>query len=204
MNKLHLFISAGLLTCSSLALAADEHKHDNRMLETLDTNGDDVVNLMEFQSGENNMLARMDTDGNGVLTIDEFLNARPGPGMGGMGRRGGDRDDANRPEPSEDQLAHMAEMQARMTERATARFQAMDVNGDDIVTLNEFQTANFTEMDRNDDGVLDAEELRPPRMGRPGPGGQGQGHGKEHGQSQSHGDGHNQGQGPRGDRPARN
>lgn len=184
MNKLHLLLGAGLLSCSGALLAAD-HAREHNVLAALDTNDDGVVNLLEFQSGDNNQLARMDSDGNGVLTIDEFLNARPGPGMGRRGDRE-ELDGANRPEPTEEQLARMEERHAEMMARATERFHTMDVNGDDIVTLDEFQTANFTEMDRNDDGVLDAGEMRPPRMGRPGPGGRGPG------------------DGPRGERPVRN
>lgn len=182
MNKLHVLLGAGLLTCSGALLAAD-HTRGDAVLASLDTNNDGVVNLIEFQSRENNMLARMDSDGNGVLTIDEVINGRYG--MGRRGERSGD-DTADRPEPTAEQLERMATMRAQMSERATKQFQDMDANGDDIVTLDEFQTANFNEMDRNDDGVLDADEMRPPRMGRPGPGGRGPG------------------DRPRGERPARN
>ena len=41
----------------------------------------------------------------------------------------------------------------------------IDTDGDEIVTLAEFQEATFDRMDRDGDGVLNAEELEPPRRG---------------------------------------
>ena len=105
-----------------------------------------------------------DSDGDGVLTIDEFLNARPGPGRGGMRGRGGDNP------PSEFDAERRAEMQAMMTQHATERFQEMDLNDDKIVTLDEFQEANFLNLDSDNNGVLTGSELRRQQRGRPGGG----------------------------------
>jgi len=51
-------------------------------------------------------------------------------------------------------------MRERMTARAEERFHKMDINGDEMVTLAEFQEANFDTMDRDGDGVLTGSEFR--------------------------------------------
>lgn len=169
MNKLQLLLQVGLIGYAGTALAADDKGPGRHMLENLDTNGDQLISLMEFQDRDNNALAEMDTDGNGALTIDEFINARPTMGMRpGRGDRSVDAPDGQR-EPSAEQMARMQEMR---TQRATERFTAMDTDGDEIVTLLEFQAGMFAELDRDNNGVLTAEELRPPRMGGPGRGGE--------------------------------
>ena len=60
-----------------------------------------------------------------------------------------------------------AQPTALNTARAEERFHEMDINGDEMVTLAEFQEANFDTMDRDGDGVLTGSELRRQR----GPGG---------------------------------
>lgn len=166
MNKLQLLLQVGLLGYIGTAFAADDQGPRRNILENLDANGDKQISLVEFQNGDNNPLTEMDNDQNGVLTIDEFINARPA----NMGMRMGRGDNAgNAPrgqrEPDAEQMARMQEMR---TLRATERFTAMDSNGDEMVTLEEFQAGMFAELDRDDNGVLTTEELRPPRMGRPG------------------------------------
>ena len=47
----------------------------------------------------------------------------------------------------------------------------MDTDGNDVVSLEEFQEANFLELDKDNNGLLSAEELRPKRGGRRGQGG---------------------------------
>lgn len=162
MNKTQLLIALGCLGLSSASMAADDSKDQQRGMHSLDTDEDGRITFVEFSEQGDGIIARMDSDGNGVLTIDEFLNGNPGPRMGN--RRGGD---GSRPEPTEEQIA---ERRARMTERATQQFQEIDADGDEIVTIGEFQEANFLRMDRNNDGVLTGEELRPPRgPGQRGP-----------------------------------
>ncbi|MFT4886584.1 MAG: Ca2+-binding EF-hand superfamily protein [Pseudohongiellaceae bacterium] len=150
MNRVKFAITLGLVSVSS-ALVAQDHKGP---LEALDNDGNGSISFAEFQQNGSNMLARIDTDDNGVLTIDEFLNAPTGRGPG-HGNRGENSDQAN-----EEQRA---DRRANMTERAAAAFQEMDIDGDEVVSVAEFQQANFLRMDRDGNGVLTAEELRPPR-----------------------------------------
>ena len=164
MNKLSRVIAMSLFGLSSSAFAAEDESGHNRALANLDTDGDGSVNFEEFQARGGESLIRLDSDENGVLTLDELLNARPGRGPGNRGNRG------NRPEfePSEEQIASMEERRAAMTEQATARFQEMDTDGNDVVSLGEFQEANFLQLDNDNNGLLSAEELRPQRGGRRG------------------------------------
>jgi len=170
MNKLSRVIAMSLFGLSSSVFAAEDESGRNRVINDLDTDGDGSVNFEEFQARGAENLSRLDSDENGVLTLDELLNARPGRGPEGSGRG---RENADRPEQerSEEQVARMEERKAEMTERAAARFQEMDTDGNDIVSLEEFQEASFLELDRDNNGLLSARELRPQRGGRRGPGG---------------------------------
>lgn len=165
MNKLSRVIAMSIFGLSSSAFAAEDESNRNRVLTNLDTDGDGSVNFEEFQARGAESLSRLDSDENGVLTLDELLNARPGRGPGGRGDRSADRPER---EPSEEQIARMEERKAEMTERATARFQEMDTDGNDIVSLEEFQEANFLALDKDNNGLLSATELRPERGGRRG------------------------------------
>ncbi|NKB33773.1 MAG: hypothetical protein GKR91_11810 [Pseudomonadales bacterium] len=180
MHKLQLVIGIVITGICSTSVAADDNAPERPNLESLDSNGDGVISFVEFQESDIDALARLDTDQNDVLTLDEFLNARPMRGPR-SGNRGGDQNgDAN--ENSE----RRERMQERMAERMTEQFNAMDTDGDEIVTLAEFQEANFDRRDRDGDGVLNEEELQPPgRGGRRGPGGRGGPRGQNGGQSPS-------------------
>lgn len=153
MNKLKLAITLSVVSFSS-ALVAQEHKGP---FETLDSDGSGTVSFAEFQENGINMLARIDTDGNGVLTIDEFLNSRPDRGSRGKKGKG------NRSETPDQATIELRE------EQATAHFQEMDLDGDEVISVAEFQEANFLRMDQDSNGVLTAEELRP-NKGRRGKG----------------------------------
>ncbi len=175
MHKFRLLLPFSLIAFTGAALAADAKGPGRPTLQDLDSNGDELISLAEFQEGENNALTEMDADLNGVLTIDEFINARPNMGMrmgrgdgpGAGARPNADAAPRGQREPSAEEMAKMQELR---TLRATERFQSVDTNDDEIVTLQEFQAGMFAELDHNADGVLDVDEQRPPRMGRPGPG----------------------------------
>tara|TARA_R110002073_G_scaffold153170_2_gene308150 strand:- start:32 stop:559 length:528 start_codon:yes stop_codon:yes gene_type:complete len=165
MNKLSRVIAFSVFGLSGSIFAADDDSRRNGGLTNLDTDGDGAVNFEEFQQRGAQSLSRLDSDENGVLTLDELLNARPD-----FGRPGDRNPDRPEREPSEEQIARMEQRKAEMAARATERFQEMDVNGDDIVSLDEYQEANFLALDRDNNGLLSAEELRPRRPGRRGQG----------------------------------
>lgn len=191
MDKLRLIVGLGIVGLCASALAADEKSAGNRAMTELDTDGDGNVSFAEFQARGSDVLITMDSDENGVLTIDEFLNSRSGPGLRSRGGRGGRGDRhgepseeqlarmqeriAERGEPSEEQLARREEMRELQSQHAAQRFQEMDTNGDEIVSLDEFQEASFLNLDRDNNGVLTARELRPQRGRRPGAGRRGPG-----------------------------
>ena len=164
MNKLSRIIAMSLFGLSRSVFAAEDESGLNRALANLDTNGDGSVNFEEFQARGAEGLARLDSDENGVLTLDELLNAPPGRGPGKRGKRG----KRSEREPSEAQVARMEERRTAMAEQAAARFQEMDTDGNDVVSLGEFQEANFLQLDNDNNGLLSAEELRPQRGGRRG------------------------------------
>lgn len=167
MNKLSRVIALSIFGLSGSVFAADDDAGRNRGIANLDTDGDGSINFEEFSQRGAEGFARMDSDDNGVLTLDEVLNARPN--FAPRGAR-----NPNRPErePSEEQIARMEERKAEMTAQATERFHAMDANGDEMVTLDEQLEANFLALDTDNNGLLSAEEMRPERGGRRGPGGQ--------------------------------
>ena len=164
MNKLSRVIAISIFGISGSAHTAEPESGSSSALTSLDTDGDGSVNFEEFKARGANDLRRLDSDENGVLTLDEILNARPGRGPKSRGGR-------PEREPSEEQLGRTEERRAAMTERAEIRFQEMDVSGNDIISLEEFQEANFLELDSDNNGLLSSEELRPKRVGRRGRGG---------------------------------
>ncbi len=169
MNRLSRVFAFSVLGLSGSVFAADDTSGPRGPLAMLDSDGDGSVNFEEFQQRGAEALSRMDSDENGVLTLDEVLNARPD-----MGRRGGRDTDRAERELTDEQIARMEERQAEMAARATAHFESMDANGDDMVTLDEYQEASFLALDSDNNGLLSAKELRPKRGGgRRGPGGRG-------------------------------
>lgn len=160
MQKLTWIAGLGFLLSSTALLAAEEKRASRGGVDQLDINGDGVISFVEYQESDRNGLSRLDTDSNGVLTIDEFLNTRPN--FRPRSRVRGDQQSGqqnDRPDPDELD-ARRAQMRERMTARAEERFHEMDVNGDEMITLAEFQEANFDAMDRDGDGVLTGRELR--------------------------------------------
>jgi len=66
-------------------------------------------------------------------------------------------------------------MQEMMELRANEQFQEMNRDGDEFVSLAEFQEATFLRLDQDNNGALTAQELRPQRRGGPRAGGRRQG-----------------------------
>jgi len=160
-------VGLGLIGCSLSLSAAEDEQRRNGGPRNLDTDSNGEVSLQEFQNAAVANIERLDSDNNGVLTIDEFLNDRRGY-RGGPGRRSasGQAQQDNR-EPTEEQIARRQQLRAQ---RNNDRFIAMDVNGDEIVTADEYLQGVFAAMDRNQDGVLTGRELRRQRGQRRGGG----------------------------------
>lgn len=109
----------------------------------LDADGDGVVTRSEYDAASAERFARLDADGDGVLTREEL--------GGGFARR-------------------RHELGARRAERMAA----IDTDGDDAWSLAELQAVRpeitqdqFDALDRNGDGLVTADE-RPPGPMRPG------------------------------------
>lgn len=139
--------------CAALVswAAGPDDGHASRMMAHLDSNGDGLVSMDEFQNPPTDhgpgrhLFDRADLDGDGAITQDEMATAR-----------------AERQARAQ---AQMAEQASRMDQL----FVEMDSDGDGSVTSMEMRNHAFARMDENQDGYLSAEEVRPPR---------GPGHGK--------------------------
>ncbi len=150
MNKL---MATLVITGLSQAAAAQDHKNP---MELMDTDNNGTISFAEFQENSSDLLTRVDADGDGQLSLDEFLSQRSKRGQrpDGQGRKANDGDESQKPTKEE------------RVERMTMQFQEMDLNGDEVISLLEFQEASFLRMDRDNNGALDASELRPPRGAR--------------------------------------
>ena len=100
-------------------------------LQDFDTNGDDVISFLEFQERNRFELGTIDADEDGMLSLDEFL------------------------QPTEKKLGSKEppkEILEKKKSSATKKFKEMDID--------ELQDAKFDAMDKNGDGVLSWKELR--------------------------------------------
>lgn len=150
------------LACMATSLHAQEGAKRSSPLDGLDSDADGSISFAEFQAVDADRFDSADANSDGALSLEEFLSNRPERGPRPEGR-GSDR------EIDEERVA---EMRARMEQRAAEQFIAMDLNGDDLVSKLEMQEANFLRLDSNNDGMISGGELR--RMARgpqrgPGP-----------------------------------
>lgn len=155
-----LAVAATALSFSALAQAPDASQHEFRdgrgggMLQRLDTDGDGLLSLQEFQAAGEARFAGLDADGDGRISAEEFA----------AGRRGPDRKAGK----------HHGPRAERMQQFREQRFASMDADGDGYLSKAEFDAthmARFSALDANGNGVIDADE-RPARRGmRDGKGG---------------------------------
>ena len=134
---------AFLIICSASATAF-ANRDGNRAITRLDTDGDGLVSLEEFQVSEGRqggrMLEKADSNGDGAVTLEEA-------------------NDASNERMAERQ-EEMAERMAKMATRLQETFAKMDANGDGVVTRDEMQFFAFNRIDENQDGYLSADEFK--------------------------------------------
>ena len=103
--------------------------------QDFDTNGDDVISFIEFQERNRFELGTIDADEDGMLSLDEFL------------------------QPTRKKSGSKKFLEKKKS-LATEKFEEMDTNFDRFVDIDELQDAKFDAMDKNGDGVLSWKELR--------------------------------------------
>lgn len=109
------------------------------MARPVDTNADGIVSAAEASTHASAAFALFDTDGDDQVSEDEYMEGSPAAMP--MGRRNFERFFVNR----------------------TARFKAMDGDGDGNVTLAEFMAkaqASYESADANTDGTVSVWEFR--------------------------------------------
>ena len=159
MNRLYsmMFLIAGAVAMPAMADGhGDQRKGGERM---------------------KNAVKQMDANNDGVISFDEFRmpNGRDAPEM---------RIDANGDgEIARDEVSQVG---TQRTEEVLTRFDALDADGDGVVTQNERRRAAFNRMDGDGDGQITRSEFREARKDRRrmmqergGHRGHGKGHRKE-------------------------
>ncbi len=110
-----------------------------------DTNGDGVVDRMEWDAGQDARFKQLDTDNDGKLSQDELFARTPASGGNVL--------------PAD-----------RQFQRQSAYFQRLDSNRDGSVSKTEFMAQaarNFARCDLNKDGRIDTAECRQALRRRP-------------------------------------
>ena len=138
MKHLALIPAIALLALSASAEAGRGHG-GKKMLERLDSDGDGLVSLAEFQQKESRFMA-MDADEDGGVSREEMQ--------------------AHIAAKSEERAARKAKRRAAKAARMEEKFGAADADGNGLVTAEEAHLAAFNRLDANGDGHIDADELK--------------------------------------------
>ncbi|MBC7281287.1 hypothetical protein [Hoeflea sp.] len=137
--------AATLSALAILALATDAFAQQgmgqgrnaqNSPFEFIDADGNSMLTKAEIGVWSDSVFSAMDMDSNASLTMEEYIAVRMGPGADGQGKN--------------------ATRQAAMQAAKADRFKAMDTNGDDIVSHDEFTGYSATQFDRADTGKTGA------------------------------------------------
>jgi Ca2+-binding EF-hand superfamily protein len=143
MQHLTTKLVAILMVCSA-STTAFASRDGSRAITHLDTDGDGLVSLDEFQATEGRhsgrMLEKADLNGDGTVTLEEANEAHN--------------------ERMAERQNEMAERMAKMATRLQETFAKMDANGDGAVTREEMQFFAFSRIDENQDGYLSADEFQ--------------------------------------------
>ena len=139
MNRLYsmMFLIAGAVAMPAMADGHGDHRKGAERMK--------------------NAVKQIDANNDGVISFDEFRmpDGRDAPEM---------RMDANgNGEITRDEVSQVA---TQRTEEALARFDAMDADGDDVVTQSERRRAAFNRMDGDGDGQITKSEFREARKDR--------------------------------------
>lgn len=129
------------LLASGFSLSAFAGPGD-RIMEHLDTDGDNMITLEEFQPPGrrgDRMLEKIDANGDGAVSLEEMQSARA------------------------EREARATERMAERADEMDSRFVEIDTDGDGLVTRDEMRLHQFSRMDENGDGVLTADEIKPRR-----------------------------------------
>ena len=113
--------------------------------QELDINSDGVISFLEFQEQEQFELGPLDVDEDGLLSLDEFLQP-------------------NRKKASQKKLPE--DFLEKRESLAIKKFEKMDTDFNGFVDAAELHDARFDAMDKNGDGVLSRKELRQKRQVR--------------------------------------
>ena len=109
--------------------------------QEIDADGDGYLSEAELSGFQRKVFDTLDEDADGSFSLDQFI-------------------DILKRQAAEQGMS--AAQQAQMEERWVARFTGVDVNGNDIITLDEFELSHsrrFKSKDRDGDGRLSLQEL---------------------------------------------
>ena len=150
-----------LLTLPAAQAAPDQGRHDRF-----------PISVEELEAHRAEIFARVDSNGDGLISAEEFAAAEmPKRPRGGHHKRNGG---SYRGSPSEEAISERHEAMAAMEEDL---FHALDVDGDGVISREEFsrqairearqaamKTRLFERSDTDGDGYLSPDEFPPRRM----------------------------------------
>ena len=130
------FITAFVILLLTSGVAKATAKPLERMMKMMDTDGDGVISIDEFNPRREGIVERIDENEDGVVTLDEI-----------------NQHIAYRE-------AEMAEKIAEMRQRIQQHFDYADTDANGMVTEYEARSTAFNRIDEDGDGYLTEHELR--------------------------------------------